>query len=142
MAVRKAEAVWKGGLRGGKGTVSSGSGLFQDSPYSFSSRFEEGVGTNPEELVGAALAGCFSMAFAADLEKAGYKPQHVHTVASVHLAQVGGAFTITRIHLETDAQVPDIEESRFLEIAEGSRKGCPVSRALAVEKTLDVKLVK
>jgi osmotically inducible protein OsmC len=142
MAVRKAEAVWKGGLRGGTGTVTSGSGLFKGSPYSFSSRFEEGPGTNPEELVGAALAGCYSMALAADLEKAGYKPQQVHTVAHVHLGQVNGAATITRIHLETEAQVPDIEESKFKEVAEGTRTGCPVSRALSVEKTLDAKLVK
>jgi len=142
MAVRKAEAVWAGGLRSGKGTVSSGSGLFKDSAYSFSSRFEEGVGTNPEELIGAALAGCFSMAFAADLEKAGYKPKHVHTVASVHFGPVNGAPTITRIHLETDAVVPDIDEAKFQEMAEGARKGCPISRALAVDKTLEAKLVK
>ena len=142
MAVRKAEAVWKGGLRLGTGTVSSGSGLFHDSPYSFSSRFEEGLGTNPEELVGAALAGCFSMAFAADLERAGFKPQRVHTLAHVHLDRDAGGFTITRIHLQTDAEVPDIDEARFQEIAEGSRKGCPVSRALSVEKTLEAKLVR
>ena len=144
MAVRKADAVWKGGLRGGTGTVSSESGLFRDSQYSFSSRFEEskGPGTNPEELIGAALAGCFSMALAADLEQAGFKPQQVRTAASVYLDKVGGAQTITRIHLQTEAQVPDIDEARFQEIAEGTRTGCPVSRSLSVEKTLDAKLVK
>jgi osmotically inducible protein OsmC len=141
MAIRKAEAVWEGNLKEGKGRVKLGSGLFEG-PYSHASRFEEGAGTNPEELIGAAHAGCYSMALSADLAGAGHTPKRVHTTAQVHFERVEGKATITRIHLDTQAQVPGIDEKTFLEYAEGAKKGCPVSRALAsVEITLNARLV-
>ena len=141
MSIRNAEAVWEGNLRAGKGKVKLGSGAFEGA-YSFASRFEEGTGTNPEELIGAAHAGCFSMALSADLEKAGYTAKRVHTTAKVHFEMVDGKPTITKIHLDTEAEVPGISEKDFLEQAEGAKKGCPVSRALAaVEIDLNAKLV-
>jgi len=141
MAIRNAEAVWEGNLKQGNGSVKLGSGAFEGA-YSFASRFEEGTGTNPEELIGAAHAGCFSMALSADLEKAGYAPQRVHTKARVHLEMVDGKQTITKIHLDTEVEVPGISEKDFLAQAEGSKKGCPVSRALAgVEILLNARLV-
>ena len=141
MAIRNAEAVWEGNLRAGKGNVMLGSGAFEGA-YSFASRFEEGTGTNPEELIGAAHAGCFSMALSADLENAGYTAQRVHTMAQVHLEMVEGKPTITKIYLDSEAEVPGISEQDFLEQAEASKKGCPVSRALAgVEIVLNAKLV-
>lgn len=141
MAVRNAEAVWEGNLRQGKGTVKLGSGAFEGA-YSFASRFEEGTGTNPEELIGAAHAGCFSMALSADLERAGYTAKRIHTTAQVHLDRVDGKSTITSIHLDTEAEVPGIGEKDFREQAEGAKKGCPVSRALTgVEVTLNARLI-
>ncbi len=107
-----------------------GGGAFEGA-YSFSSRFEQGQGTNPEELIAAAHAGCFSMATAGGLGKAGFKPESISTKATVHLDSVSGAFSITRIDLDMEADVPGIDEAKFLEIAEASKKGCPVSRALA-----------
>jgi len=129
--VRKGSAVWQGGLKGGKGTVSSASGVLQDNQYSFSSRFEEGIGTNPEELIAAAHAGCFSMALSAMLEEAGLTPTRVATTASVTLQPVEGAPTVTGIHLEVVAQVPGATEAAFAEIAEKAKVGCPISRLLA-----------
>lgn len=141
MATRTANAVWNGGLKDGKGTVKLGSGAFEGS-YSFPSRFEEGVGTNPEELIGAAHAGCFSMAFSAGLEKAGFSPKSVKTTAKVHLEPVDGGFGITKIELDTEADIPGIDEKTFQEQAEAAKKGCPVSRALAVPTiTLNAKLL-
>ena len=141
MAIRNAEAVWEGNLKGGKGSVKLGSGAFEGA-YSFSSRFEEGTGTNPEELIGAAHAGCYSMALSADLEKAGYTAKRIYTTAQVHFEIVDGAATITRIYLDTEAEVPGISESDFLAQAEESKSGCPVSRALGgVEIHLNAKLV-
>jgi len=133
MAMRKAEAEWTGNLREGKGTVKLGSGAFQGQ-YSFASRFESGTGTNPEELIGAAHAGCFSMALSAGLTKAGHNPKRIHTVANVHLEKVGEGFEITRIELVTEAEVPGLDAKAFLEQAEGAKKGCPVSKALAGTK--------
>jgi osmotically inducible protein OsmC len=130
MSVRQAEAEWKGGLKDGEGSFKSGSGAISGK-YSFPSRFEDGSGTNPEELIGAAHASCFSMAFAAGMGKAGFSPRRVHTVAKVHLEKVGEGFAITRIELETEAEVPDIDEAKFQELAEGAKKGCPISKALA-----------
>jgi osmotically inducible protein OsmC len=129
MAIRTANAVWNGTLREGNGRITFGSGAF-DGAYSFSSRFEEGTGTNPEELIGAAHAGCFSMAFSAGLTKAGFPPTRVATKANVHLDKVGEGFKITTIDLITEAQVPAIDQAKFMEIAEGSKKNCPVSQAL------------
>jgi len=130
MAVRSAEAEWKGSLREGAGRMKLGSGAFEGS-YSFPSRFESGAGTNPEELIGAAHAGCYSMALSAGLGKAGFTPTRIHTVARVHLEKVGEGFGITRIELETEAEVPGIGAAAFQEQAEGAKKGCPVSKALA-----------
>ena len=130
MPVRKAEAEWKGTLKEGKGQIKVGSGTF-DAQYSFGTRFESGKGTNPEELIGAAHAGCFSMAFSAGLEKAGFKATRVHTVALVHLEKVGEGFGITKIDLECDAEVPGIDEAKFQDLAKAAKEGCPVSKALA-----------
>lgn len=142
MPVRFAEAVWEGSLREGKGTMRLGTGGYEGD-YSFASRFEEGAGSNPEELVGAALAGCFSMALSAELGKANFEPKRVETKARVTLEKVDGQSTITKIHLTTEASVPGIDRETFLEKANGAKKGCPVSRALGggVEITLDAKLV-
>jgi lipoyl-dependent peroxiredoxin len=130
MAKRIAEAKWNGNLTEGNGTMKFGSGAFEGA-YSFSSRFEEGKGTNPEELIAAAHAGCFSMAFSAGLAKEGFKPESVQTRATVHLLKDDGGFTIKRIELDCEASVPAIDENKFQELAEGAKKGCPVSRALA-----------
>ncbi len=141
MPIRKAEAVWEGTLKQGKGTMKLGSGAFEGA-YSFASRFEEGKGTNPEELIAAAHAGCFSMAFSLFLEMAGFTPVHVHTIASVRIEKVGEGFRITTIDLDTEAKVPGIDEKKFLEQAEAAKKGCPVSVALAgADIRLKAKLV-
>lgn len=130
MPVRAAEAEWTGNLREGKGTVRLGSGAFEGA-YSFPSRFEEGKGTNPEELLGAAHAGCFSMALAAGLTRAGHAPARIHTTARVHLERRGEAFEITRVELSTRGRVPGVDEAEFRRQAETAKKSCPVSRALA-----------
>jgi lipoyl-dependent peroxiredoxin len=142
MPVRKAEAVWEGNLKKGKGSMKFGSGAFEGS-YSFVSRFEQGPGTNPEELIGAAHAGCFSMFLSAVLEAAGFAPERVHTVARVHIDKVGEGFKITTIELETEGKVPGIDEKTFQEKAEAAKKGCPVSVALAcTEIRLKASLIK
>jgi len=130
MAARTSEAEWRGSLREGAGKMKLGSGAYEGS-YSFPSRFEEGKGTNPEELIAAAHAGCFSMALSAGLGRAGHTPTRIHTVARVHLEKVGEGFGITRIELETVGEVPGIDEKTFLEHAEGAKSNCPVSKALA-----------
>ncbi|MBI3873284.1 MAG: OsmC family protein [candidate division Zixibacteria bacterium] len=141
MAVRTAEAEWKGGLRDGRGTMKLGSGAFEGS-YSFGTRFEETPGTNPEELIGAAHAGCFSMAFSAGLGKAGFAPKRIHTTAKVFLEKVGEGFGITKIELNTEAEAPGIDPATFQAQAEAAKKGCPISRALAVPSiVLNAKLV-
>jgi len=128
MPIRKAKAGWNGDLKTGKGQISFG-GRFEQ-PFSFGTRFEETPGTNPEELIGGALSGCYSMALAADLGRAGLAPKSVQTEADVHLDKTEAGFTITRIALRTRAEVPGVDEARFREIAEGTRKECPVARAL------------
>jgi osmotically inducible protein OsmC len=139
--IRTAEAQWNGTLREGNGTVKLGSGVFEGA-YSFPSRFENGQGTNPEELIGAAHAGCYSMALSAGMSKDGLQPTRVHTVAKVHLEKVGEGFAITTIELECEAEVPGIDEAKFLEYAEAAKKGCPVSKALAgVEIKLSARLL-
>src|SRR5512137_229045 len=130
MAVRNAEATWQGGLKEGKGVMKLGSGAFEG-PFSFSSRFEEGAGTNPEELLGAAHAGCFSMALSSNLGKSGFTPKQIHTQAQVTLEVIDGKSRITRIHLVTEAVVPEISDEKFQEIAAAVKEGCPVSAALA-----------
>ena len=130
MPLRTAEAVWQGKLPEGKGNMKLGSGAYEGE-YSFASRFQESRGTNPEELIGAAHAGCFSMALSHMLGQAGYNPERIHTAAKVHLDKVGDGFKITAIELETEAKVPGIDEKTFLEKAEAAKQGCPVSQALA-----------
>ena len=141
MAVRTASAQWNGTLKEGGGTVRLGSGLFEGR-YSFPSRFESGDGTNPEELIAAAHAGCYSMALSAGLGKAGFEPKSVKTEAKVHLEKVDDGFAITKIELDTVAEIPNIDEATFQEHAQGAKSGCPVSKALAgPEITLTAKLV-
>jgi osmotically inducible protein OsmC len=130
MATRTASAVWDGTLKQGKGSMKLGSGAFEGA-YSFSSRFEEGKGSNPEELIGAAEAGCYSMALSSNLEKAGHPPKRISTVATVKLEMVGGGPKITSIDLKTEAEVPGIDQAKFQEVAEQTKKGCPVSVALS-----------
>ena len=141
MPVRTGSARWNGSLTEGNGTVALGSGAFEGQ-YSFASRFEEGPGTNPEELIGAAHAGCFSMAFSGGLGRAGYTPDFIETTAKVKVEKDGGGFSITSIELVTRGSVPEIDEGTFQKEAEAAKAGCPVSRALAgVDITLDAQLV-
>ena len=141
MTVRKAEAVWNGGLRDGGGRLSLESGAFSG-PYGFKSRFEEGKDTNPEELIGAAHAGCFTMALSAALGAAGFTPTEIKTTAAVHLVKEGAGFVIPNIELTTRAKIPGIAADKFAAIAEDAKKNCPVSKALAgVKIALDAKLV-
>jgi osmotically inducible protein OsmC len=133
MAVRSAEATWNGTLRAGNGTMRVSSGFFEG-PYTFASRFEEDKGTNPEELIGAAHAGCYSMFLSALLSNAGFTPTRIHTTAKVHL---GAGPTITKIELNTEAEVPGLDEAMFAEKAAAAKAGCPVSKALA---SVDIEL--
>ncbi len=136
MAHRTSEAEWQGDLRTGQGRIKLGSGAYEGR-YSFNSRFAEGTGTNPEELIAAAHAGCFSMALAAALTEAGHPPSRIHTDATVQFGPVPGGFAITRIDLKTDAAVPGMDQAAFEKAAAGAKEGCPVSKALkAVEITL------
>jgi osmotically inducible protein OsmC len=130
MPQRSASAVWEGDLKAGKGRIRLGSGAYEGA-YSFSSRFEQGTGTNPEELIGAAHAGCFSMALSAGLGVAGYKPASIRTEAKVHLEKAGEGFAISRIELNTEADIPGIDPQTFQDQAETAKKNCPVSKALA-----------
>jgi lipoyl-dependent peroxiredoxin len=138
MPKRKAEARWEGTLTEGQGVMKVASGAYEG-PYSFQSRFEEGDGTNPEELIAGAHAGCFSMQFSADLARAGYEPESVETSATVHLDKLEeGGFGITRIDLDARARVQGIDADELREVAEGSKRNCPVSRALAAVETVNV----
>jgi osmotically inducible protein OsmC len=141
MPARKAEANWKGSLQEGNGTMKLGSGSYEG-PYSFQSRFESGSGTNPEELIGAALAGCFSMQLAANLSREGFTVNHVHTTADVHLERGESGFSISRIDLKNDSSVEGVDQATFNENVEKA-KGCIISRALAgvPQITVDAKLV-
>lgn len=141
MVVRSAEAEWRGSISDGSGTMKLGSGAFEGR-YSFKSRFENEKGTNPEELIAAAHAGCFSMALSLMLGQAGFPPRRIHTTANAHIERVGGGFKITHIDLGTEAEVPNIEEQQFHEQAEAAKSACPVSQALAGTKiTLNARLV-
>ncbi|MCK5832891.1 OsmC family protein [bacterium] len=128
--IRSSNAVWKGSLRDGKGEVSLGSGAFKGA-YSFKTRFEDSPGTNPEELIAAAHAGCYAMALSAMLGESGFNPDSLEVVARVHLEKGESGFSITKIDIILDARIPGIEEAEFIETAERAKKGCPVSRALA-----------
>lgn len=140
---RTASAQWLGGFKDGKGTISSASGVLKDTQYSFSTRFENGVGTNPEELIGAAHASCFSMALSVVLGEAGFTPESIKTEAKVTLSKVEGGFGITAIHLKTEGKVPGADQAAFEAAANGAKQGCPVSKLFAnnAEITLDAKLV-
>jgi osmotically inducible protein OsmC len=142
MPTRTASAQWSGDLRSGNGTMSVGSGAFQGS-YSFGTRFEESPGTNPEELIAAAEAGCYSMALSAGLSRSGHTPTQINTTAKVTIEQSGGGFAITKIELDCEAQVPGIDDAAFQEAAEATKTGCPVSKALAAVEniTLNARLV-
>jgi lipoyl-dependent peroxiredoxin len=137
MPTRTANARWNGSLQEGEGTMRMASGSYEG-PYSFQSRFEEGDGTNPEELIAAAHAGCFSMALSAELGRAGHDPQSVETAATVHLDKQEEGFAIKRIELSTRARVPGISEDEFQQVAEGAKKGCPVSQALAAVESIEL----
>ena len=140
MPMRTADATWEGNLKEGHGRMRLGSGAYEG-PFSFQSRFENGSGTNPEELIGAAHAGCFSMALSAGLAKAGYTATRIETKAEVHLEKVGEGFKITRIHLTTDAEVPKLDQQTFRDQAEKTKQTCPVSAALSgVQISLDARL--
>src|SRR5579884_1282740 len=138
MPTRKAEAEWRGNLREGNGRVKLGSGSYEGS-YSFASRFESGKGTNPEELIAAAHAGCFSMALSAGLGRAGFQPKRVHTTASVHIDKVGEGFEITKIELDCEAEVPGIDDNAFHAQAAAAKEGCPVSKALKAVSTIELR---
>jgi len=137
---RTASAAWLGDLKQGKGTVSTQSGVLKETPYSFTTRFENGIGTNPEELIAAAHAGCFTMALSASLGRAGFTPQKLSTQATLSFEQVQGSWTITAVHLETSARIPNIGREKFEEIAADAKANCPVSRVLNTKITLDAKL--
>ena len=127
-------------MRDGKGVISTESGVLKETQYSFSTRFENGIGTNPEELIGAAHAGCFSMAFSAELGKAGITPESIHTTATITLENTHVGFTVIQSHLEVMAKVPGADKAKVLEIARGAKAGCPISRLLNTNITLEVKL--
>jgi osmotically inducible protein OsmC len=138
---RTANAVWNGDLKQGKGTISTQSGVLKQTQYSFSTRFENGIGTNPEELIAAAHAGCFTMAVSAFLGAEGYKAEELSTQAAATLEQVDGNWTITAIHLDLTGKVFGIDAAKFDEIADKAKAGCPVSRVLKAEITLTKKLL-
>ncbi|MGD0073298.1 MAG: OsmC family protein [Candidatus Binataceae bacterium] len=137
---RTASAVWMGDLKQGKGSISTQSGVLKDTQYSFTTRFESGIGTNPEELIAAAHAGCFTMALSASLGRAGFTPERLATQATLALEQVQGSWTITTVHLETSARIPNITREKFEEIAADAKANCPVSRVLNAKVSLDAKL--
>jgi osmotically inducible protein OsmC len=139
---RTASAVWHGGLKDGKGTISTQSGVLKDTQYSFGTRFENGAGTNPEELIAAAHAGCFTMALSGQLTSVERPPQSLETTATVTMEKTDDGPTVTKIHLVTRARVANIEKDKFDELAKKAKEGCPISRLLkAAEITLDAQLV-
>ena len=137
---RKGSAVWNGGLKDGKGTVSSASGVLNNTPYSFSTRFENAAGTNPEELIAAAHAGCFSMALSAQLNNAGLKPEKIATEAKVSLEKLESGFAITSVHLQVKARVPGASQEQFQTAANNAKSGCPVSKVLNAKISMDAVL--
>ena len=137
---RKASAHWSGGLKDGKGKLTTGSGVLKDTPYSFSTRFESQPGTNPEELIAAAHAGCFTMALSAQLGNAGMTAQTLDTTATVTLEKLDAGFTITAIHLQVTAKIAGADQAKFADAAKNAKEGCPVSRVLKANITMDAKL--
>lgn len=137
---RNAAAVWQGGLKDGGGTISTESGTLAQAQYSFGTRFEEGTGTNPEELLGAAHAGCYSMALSLVLGESGIIPERIDTTATVSIEPDDGGFTITAVHLDVHARIPDIDEQAFQDAANAAKSGCPVSKLFNAEITLQATL--
>ena len=137
---RSASAIWQGNLKEGRGSLSSDSGILKATPYSFATRFESAPGTNPEELIAAAHAGCFTMALAFQLQTAGYTPTELNTEAAVSLDPDGAGFRITRSALTLTADVPGLDQATFAKLAEAAEKNCPISRVLNAEITLDAHL--
>ena len=137
---RTGSAVWQGGIKDGKGTVSTESGVLDGAQYSFSTRFEDGKGTNPEELLAAAHAGCFSMALSKQLNDAGFTADSINTTASVRLEKTDAGFSITKVHLDVTARVPGADAAAFETAADNAKAGCPVSRLFNAEITMDAKL--
>jgi osmotically inducible protein OsmC len=137
---KTASAKWKGGIKGGEGSISSGSGVLKDAPYGFNARFEDGPGTNPEELLGAAHAGCFSMALSLQLGEAGMVPQSIETTATVTLDKSDSGFSITAVHLDVRARIPGAEKQAFEKAANAAKEGCPVSKVLNAKITMDAHL--
>jgi osmotically inducible protein OsmC len=138
---RTGSAHWAGGLKDGKGTVSTPSGVLKNSQYSFSTRFENGIGTNPEELIAAAHAGCFSMALSAELGKAGMMAESIDTIATITLDKTDAGFSITSSRLDVTVKIPGADKSKFEEAAKAAETGCPVSRVLNAKITMDAKLI-
>lgn len=138
--LRKATAAWNGGLKEGKGTISTESGVLSDTQYSFSTRFEDGTGTNPEELIAAAHAGCFSMALSGQLAAAELTAESIKTTASVRLEKGDGGFAVTSVHLEVRARIPGADEVAFMTAANNAKSGCPISKLLNAEITMDASL--
>lgn len=136
---RKASAIWRGDLKSGKGNISTDSGVLKDTQYSFSTRFENGVGTNPEELVAAAHAGCFAMAFSSELGKAGLKADSIAATATITLEMLPTGPTVTESHLDVTVKVPGADKAKVLEIANTAKAGCPISRLLTAKVTMDAK---
>jgi osmotically inducible protein OsmC len=137
---RNASAVWQGGIKDGKGTISTDSGVLANTQYSFSTRFEDGVGTNPEELIAAAHAGCFSMALSGQLGAAGLTAESINTTASVSLEKTEGGFAITKVHLDVTAKVPGADQAAFEKATTNAKTGCPVSKVLNAEITMNATL--
>jgi lipoyl-dependent peroxiredoxin len=137
---RKASAVWKGGLKEGKGTVSSSSGVLSNTPYSFATRFENTPGTNPEELIAAAHAACFSMALSAQLSGANLTPESISTNATLTMDKLDSGWAITKVHLDVVARVPTADQAAFNKAAESAKSGCPVSKVLKAEITMNARL--
>jgi len=137
---RKGSAVWKGGLKDGKGTVSSASGILSNTPYSFTTRFENTPGTNPEELIAAAHAACFSMALSAQLGGANLTPESIATTATLTMEKLDAGWTITAVHLDVQAKIPGASAETFNTLAQNAKAGCPVSKVLNAKITMDAKL--
>lgn len=139
--IRKASAVWNGSLKAGKGALSTDSGVLSSTPYSFATRFESARGTNPEELIAAAHAGCFTMALSAELGKAGITPESLETSAAVTLEKLEAGFTVTKVHLDVSARIPNADEAAFQKAAQSAEANCPISRLLKAEITMTARLV-
>lgn len=137
---RKASAVWSGDLKTGKGKISTESGVLKETQYSFSTRFENGTGTNPEELIAAGHAGCFSMALSAQLGEEGLKPERIQTEATVTLDKDGSGFSVTNVHLQVRAKIPEASEAAFSKAANNAKIGCPISKLFNTNITMDTKL--